>query len=235
MGMKKFSWLTVLLLLFVISCLSDSGQKIALGNYPGVVVKRNDSVKIHLKGNDVVYSPRISATVEDGNCVIIDFSLDYGIPENSDSGKVKGFYTVNISNVTLVPDHGMRSSLTDTSVILPNEHMITSVQQRSAFILNRFFLFTEHRADTLPLHFELSCNSELVSIDGVYDLFLRVTKDIESSAAAQPTTQYNAFNLTDLSNRTNDSLHFRINYVQGFNRDSTRINWGVTPIYRFAL
>jgi hypothetical protein len=235
MGMEKFSWLAVLSLLFVISCLGDSGQKIAMGNYPGVVMKRNDSVKIHLKGNDVVYSPQINATVEDGDCVIIDFSLDYAIPENSDSGKAKGFYTVDISNVTFVPDHGMRNLLTDTSAILPNEHTIASVQQRSAFILNRFFLFTEHRADTLPLYFELSCNSEQIATDGVYDLFLRVTKDIESSAVAQPTTQYNAFNLTDLSNRVNDSLRFRINYAQGFNRDSTQINWGVTPIYRFAL
>jgi hypothetical protein len=235
MGMGKFNRLIVLPFLFAVSCLGDSGQKIAMGNYPGVVMKRNDSIKIHLKGNDVVYSSRINATLEDGDCVIIDFSLDYGLPENSDSGRTKGFYTVDISAITPVPGQSMRSLLTDTSGVLPNEHTIASVQQRNAFILNRFFLFTEHRADTLPLYFDLSCNPEQIATDGVYDLFLRVTKNIESSAAAQPAIQYNAFDLTDLSNRANDSLRFRINYVQSFNRDSTQINWGVTPVYRFAL
>jgi hypothetical protein len=230
-----FGVLFVLFSSFVTSCLREGGQKVLMGNYPGVTVKRNDSVKIHLKGNDVVYSPRINSNVEDGDCVIIDFSLDYGIPENSDSGVAKGFLTVDISNIEFVPGHDLQSELTDTVTILPGEHTIAAVQQRNVFILNQFFLFTEHPADTLPLRFELSYDPYQAVTDKVYDLFLRVTKIEESASAPQPKTQYNAFNLTDLTNRITDSVIFRINYARGFNRDSTQINWAVTPTYSFAL
>jgi hypothetical protein len=235
--MKKYGLFcaALTLLSLVTACLGDSGQKVSMGNYPGVVIKRNDSVKIHLRGNDVVYSPRIATSVDDGDCVIIDFSLDYGRPENADSGRIKGFLTVDVSNVSLVPRQEMNTSLTDTSLMLPNEHTLASIQQRNVFILNRFFLFTEHRGDTLPLHFDLSFDPEQVPADKVYDLFLRVTKNTEAPAATQPNIQYNAFNLTDLRNRETDSLIFRINYVQSFSRDSTQINWGVTPVYRFGL
>jgi hypothetical protein len=206
-----------------------------MGGYPGVVVKRNDSAKIYLKGHDVVYSSRINSNVNDGDCVIIDFSLDYGIPENSDSGRTKGFFTVDITRITPVSGQDILTTLTDTSVVLPNEHTIASVQERNAFILNRFFLFTEHRDDILPLHFELSCDPNQQKTDGIYELFFRVTKITEATPAVQPNLQYNAFNLADLSKKETDSLIFRINYVQSFNKDSTQINWASSPVYRFAL
>jgi hypothetical protein len=225
----------VIATLLIISCLSDSGQKISMGGYPGVVVKRNDSAKVYLKGHDVVYSSRINSNVNDGDCVIIDFSLDYGEPENSDSGRTKGFFTVDITHITSVPSQDILTILTDTSVVLPNEHTIASVQERNAFILNRFFLFTEHRDDTLPLHFELSYDPNQQRTNGIYELFFRVTKITEATPTAQPKVQYNAFNLTDLSKKEIDSLTFRINYVQSFNTDSTQINWVSGPVYRFAL
>ncbi|MDR1645209.1 MAG: hypothetical protein LBS05_05225 [Tannerellaceae bacterium] len=236
--MKKYGFFCVFFLLIlslVTSCLGDSGQKIFMGNYPGVVVKRNDSVKIHLKGGDVVYSSLISADVDDGDGVLIDFSLDYSLPINADSGKVKGFLTVDVSSLTPVPGHDLLAFRTDTSAVLPHEHTLASIQQRNAFILNRFFLFTEHRSDTLPLHFELSYDPDQVITDKVYDLFLRVAKEVESPSALQLKTQYNTFNISDLSHRETDSLLFRIHYVTGFNKDSTQISWVATPIYRFAL
>ncbi|MDR2118378.1 MAG: hypothetical protein LBP25_02420 [Tannerellaceae bacterium] len=236
--MKKYSVCGVLfplILSFVTSCLGDGGQTISLGNYPGVVVKRNDSVKIHLRGNDVVYSPQTSG-VDDGDCVIIDFTLDYGKPENSDSGMAKGFLTVDISSLIPVQSWPAQSVLTDTSVVLPGEHTVSSIQQRSAFILNRFFLYTEHRSDDMsPLRFELSYDPNQAVSDRTYELFLRVSKSTEAPPAAQMQVQCNAFDLVDLSRRETDSLIFRINYVQGFNKDSTQMTWGSSPVYRFPL
>ena len=199
-------------------------------------MKRNDSVKIHLKGHDVVYSSRINSTnVNDGACVIIDFSLDYGIPENSDSGRTKGFFTVDITQLRPVASQDLLAALTDTSAVLPNEHTIASMQERSALILNRFFLFTEHSNDTWPLHFELSYDPGRQKTNGIYELFFRVTKIPEATPAAQPKVQCNAFNLAELSKKETDSLIFRINYAQSFNMDSTQINWTSGPVYRFAL
>jgi hypothetical protein len=236
--MKKYRSLYVflpLLLSFITSCLSEDGQKISLGNYPGVVVKRNDSTKIYLKGHDVVYSPQANVNVDNGDCVILDFSLDYGKPENSDSGKVKGYLTIDISRITPVPSQSIHSVLTDTSAVLPNEHTLSSVQERNAFILNRFFLYTEHRSDTLPLSFNLSYDPNQARTDQTYDLFLRVSKIMDAASGAQPNIQYNAFDLTDLCRKETDSLFFRINYIQSFNKDSTQRNWSVTPVYRFPL
>jgi hypothetical protein len=231
-----FCILAVVAMSLILSCLSDSGQKISMGGYPGVVMKRNDSVKIRLKGRDVIYSSRInSANVNDGDCVIVDFSLDYGASENSDSGRAKGFFTVDITQLTPVASQDLLATLTDTSLVLPNEHTIASVQQRSALILNRFFLFTEHRDDTLPLHFELSYDPVRQKTDGIYELFFRATKIPEAIPSAQPKLQYNAFNLTELSKKETDSLIIRINYVQSFNMDSTQINWTSGPVFRFAL
>ncbi|MDR2390049.1 MAG: hypothetical protein LBD89_09760 [Tannerellaceae bacterium] len=226
----------LLLLLTATSCLGDGGQTISLGSYPGVVVKRNDSAKIYLKGHDVIYSPQTNTSVDDGDCVIIDFTLDYGKPENSDSGRVKGYLTVDISRITPVSYQAAGSLVTDTSAVLPNEHTLSAIQQRNALILDRFFLYTEHRSDnTSPLHFDLSYDPEQTVTDKTYDLFLRVTKDMEASPAAQQQVQCNAFDLSELSKRETDSLIFRIHYVQGFNKDSTQINWSFTPAYRFAL
>jgi hypothetical protein len=237
--MKKYSihgLLFLLLLSFVASCLGDGGQKISLGSYPGVVVKRNDSAKIYLKGHDVVYSPQITSSVDNGDCVIIDFTLDYGIPENSDSGRVKGYLTVDISRITPVASQTAHSILTDTAAVLPDEHTVSSIQQRSAFILNHFFLYTEHRSDnTSPLYFDLSYDPNQAVTDKTYDLFLRVTKNTEASPVTQLQVQCNAFDLSELSKRETDSLIFRINYVQDFNKDSTLINWSSTPSFRFGL
>ncbi|MDR2811096.1 MAG: hypothetical protein LBB84_11185 [Tannerellaceae bacterium] len=226
---------SLLALSAVTSCLSEGGQIVSLNGYPGVVQKRNDSTKIYLKGNDIIYSPQTNVSVDHGDCVMIDFTLDYSKPENSDSGRVKGFLTVDISNVLPVSAYPLHNVPTDTSVVLANEHTISSVQQRNAFILNRFFLYTEHRSDMLPLHLDLSYNPNQTLTDKTYELFLRVTKDTEATPAAQLQVQCHTFDLTELSGRETDSLIFRIHYVQGFNKDSTQMTWSSTPVYRFPL
>jgi hypothetical protein len=238
--MKKHSVFYLLIfaaLGFITSCLGDSGQKILIGSYPGVVLKRNDSAKIYLRGGDVIYSSQASASVDDGDCLIVDFTLDYGRPENSDSGRAKGFLTVDAITMTPVPSRQLLNVWTDTSVVLPAEHVLSSIQERHALIQNRFFLFSEHRNNSYPLLFELSYKPDQERTDRVYDLFLRIRHEGEPAAAALPALQYNAFDLTDLRNREvgQDSLFFRIHYVQGFNKDSTQINWTSTSAYRFAL
>jgi hypothetical protein len=216
------------------SCLSESGQKVNLGNYPGVADKRGDSLFFYLKGKNRVYSPVGGANVDQGDCVIVDFTLDYGMSENADSGKIKGYLTVNITKMSPVPLHELSDAPADTSAALPNEQTITSVQQQNAFILNRFFLFTQHKTE-LPLHFELSYDPQQITTDKVYDLFLRVASLADEAPSVQPATQYNAFNLEELSHKETDSLFFRINYIQSFNKDSTLLIWATTPVYRFAL
>jgi hypothetical protein len=204
-------------------------------NYPGLVVKRGDSTFIYLKGKDVIYSPSVSSDLENGEGVIVDFTLDYGKPENADSGKIKGFLIAEITKITPIPGNPLLNTLTDTVKTLPAERILSTIQQQNAFILNRFFLFSEHRGDTLPLRFQLSYDPLQVAADKVYDLFLRVSYRTDQPSANQATTQYNTFDLSELSRKETDSLFFRIFYVKAINRDSTQLTWATSPVYRFGL
>jgi len=227
----------LLALSLITSCLGDSGQKISLGSYPGVVVKRNDSAYIYLKGNDVIYSSRnINANVDDGDCVIVDFTVDFAQSENADSGLLKGFLTVEVSRLTPVAQHPLLSSPSDTSLALAYEHRLSAIQERNAFVAGRFFLFTEHPStDSLPLNFSLEYDPQQAPADKVYDLFLRLSYDPEDATAAQLKTQFNAFDLEPLSRQETDSLRFRIHYIQSFSKDSVQLSWASTPVLRFPL
>lgn len=213
-----------------VSCLANGGQQVSLNNYPGVVSVRNDSTYIYLKGGDVIYAAS-GGNAADGDCVIANFTLDYGLSQNADSGRIKGFLTANITGLTSVPQHNLQTTLGDTSSIRADERAV-GVLSLNAFIRDYFFLFTTHAADSLPLNFDLSCNPHPAA-DGAYDLFLRVNAQTDQNKASQPTTQYNAFNFGALGEGT-DSLRFRLHYVTGFSGD-TAVKWAVTPLYRFGL
>lgn len=217
-------------------CLGESGETISLGNYPGVATMRGDSMFLLVKGGEMLFPKSgMSASLMDGDCVIADFLLDRSLKENADSGKVKGFMTVDIKRVTPVAVSALRTELTDTARAISGERIISSVYDLNAFIRDRFFLFTGHRADSLPLAFDLSCNADYVDAGGVFDLFLRVFPKSGEGGASQPTAVVNVFNLDALSSRAGDSLFFRINYVRQFNADSSLIGWGMTPTFRYGI
>ena len=237
MVVKKYNLYAVLAvaLAMAVSCMSEGGQKVSVGNYPGVIVKHGDSAFVYLKGNEVIYSATGLQALDDGDCVVMDFLLDYSLPENADSGRVKGFLTVSMKKVTPLPRYPLLAALTDTATALPGERVISSVYGQHAFIRDMFFFFTGHAADSLPLQFNLSYDPASAPAEDVYDLYLRVSADAGEAKASQPQTQANAFLLEELSRRETDSLFFRINYVRQFNADSTVISWASTPVYRYSI
>ncbi|GHT38064.1 hypothetical protein FACS189435_4290 [Bacteroidia bacterium] len=234
MKKKNIYAVLVVALALAVSCMSEGGQKVSVGNYPGVVVKHGDSAFIYLKGHEMIYSATGLQNLNDGDCVIADFLLDYSLKENADSGKVKGFLTVSLKKVTPLPQLPLSATLTDTATALPGERVISSVYGQEAFILDKFFLFTAHRPDSFPLLFNLSYDPKMAE-EEVYDLYLRVNVEESEAKASQPLTQANAFLLEELSRRETDSLFFRINYVRQFNADSTVISWASTPVYRYSI
>ncbi|MDR0538341.1 MAG: hypothetical protein LBH04_09950 [Tannerellaceae bacterium] len=216
------------------SCLDGGNEKVSLGNYPGVVMLRDDSTFVCVKGGDILYTRSGLSSVLDGDCVIVDFTYDRGAADNLDSGRVKDHLAVDIKRMTSVPSSSLKPSLTDTTTAIHGERTISAVYDFNAFIRDRFFLLTGHKADSLPLAFELSCDLSRASTGGVYDLFLRVYPQ-SSTQATQPVTMANAFNLGGLSARETDSLFFRICYVRQFNSDSSVISWASTPVFRYGI
>jgi hypothetical protein len=218
-----------------VSCLSDSGQEVVLNNYAGVAMVRNDSTYVVLRGGDVIYPKSGMNGVTDGDCFLLDFSIDYGLKENTDSGAIRGFLTADIKQRSPIVQYNLVIPLQDTLTILTGERAVTSILQYDAFIRDRLFLVTSHPADSLPRVFSLSGNNAMAT-DGTLDLYLRVYARTEQSTSSQPTTEYNAFNLESLGLSASgaDSAFFRIHYAQGFQGD-TAVTWGVSPVYRFAL
>jgi hypothetical protein len=217
------------------SCLGEGGDKVSLGNYPGVAMMRGDSTFVYVKGGDLLFAKSGLSSVMDGECVIIDFTLDRGLKENADSGKVRGFYTVDVKRLATVPQSALKVNLTDTAKVLSGERTLSAVYDFNAFVRDKFFLFTSHRQDSLPLIFEMSCDMPNAVRGNVYDLFLRIYPKEGGEKATQPVTLTNAFDLGELSRSETDSLFFRINFPRQFNSDSSVISWASTPVYRIGL
>ena len=86
---------SLLAVIFVTSCLGDSNQKITIANQPGVAMKSSNEVKIQLKDSIFIYSSQLSG-VDNGDCLLLKYNLDYSLGANSDSGRQTGFFTVDL-------------------------------------------------------------------------------------------------------------------------------------------
>ncbi|MDR1981316.1 MAG: hypothetical protein LBQ39_06845 [Tannerellaceae bacterium] len=244
---KQLFGMGVVFVLLLGSCLAESSQKLRVGNQPGVVeTASNDSVFIHMRDYKV-YASKFSGNVENGDCGLVNFDIDFGSPENADSGKIKGFRTVSVIKFDTVPRHTLLTAaaleLTDSSIVVPNEQLVSSLEQRNTLVGDVYFLFSVHsRQDSLPLHFNLSYNPDYApprneQNQPVYDLFYRVIKEVGASPQpTAPTKYYNAFDLKQLIDATQgDSLFFRIRYARSYNKDTTQINWASSDVYRYGI
>ncbi|MDR1200221.1 MAG: hypothetical protein LBL58_01140 [Tannerellaceae bacterium] len=237
--MKKISLFIIyslLAVIFITSCLGDSNQKITIANQPGVVMKSGDEIKIQLKDSIFVYSNQLSG-VDNGDCLLLKYNLDYGLGVNADSGRQAGFFTVDLIEANGVPLYTILNEL-DTTTMFRNERLIKEIQQGYAYILDRLFLYTIHPVDSVQLQnlFELAYNArkEPSGVDGnnnpVYNLYLRVFKNpgVEEQRTSTPDRLFiNAFNLAGIAAKEKaagkDSLFLKINYISSFSRDTSSI------------
>ncbi|MDR2533192.1 MAG: hypothetical protein LBC81_00175 [Tannerellaceae bacterium] len=215
-----------------VSCLGEGGDRIKIGNYPGVAARHGDSTFIYLKGREKVYAASGANSLNPDDCLLIDFMLDYSRPENADSGRIKGFLTIELQKAVPVERHTLLNAATDTSQALPAERTLLSVLAQHAFIRNKFFLFTTHPTDSLPLQFNLYCDPASPKTNGAYDLYLRIIPRSDGAVASEPATIVNAFAMDMLSSREPDSLFFRIHYPTRINAG---ISWGTTGEFRFPV
>ncbi|MDR1880467.1 MAG: hypothetical protein LBQ78_06000 [Tannerellaceae bacterium] len=229
------------------SCLAESSQKLRVANQPGVIeIAANDSVFIHMREYKV-YASKFNQNVENGDCGLVHFDIDFGSPENADSGRIKGFRTVSVVRFDTVPRHTLltdaAAGLADSSGVVKNEQLVSSLELRSTLVGDVYFLFSVHnRLDSLPLQFNLSYNPGYETPrdennQPVYDLFYRVIKEVDAPPQSTPLTKYyNAFDLKQLIDATTgDSLYFRIRYARSYNKDTTQINWAASNVYRYRI
>lgn len=248
MEMRKTVLYGVIALCLVVlsSCLGDPATQLTMANQTGVVATNVGTVGkvIFVKGGDVISSENFqNANVEDGECILFDYSIDYGLAENADGGANKGYMTATIYENTLseVSQWQLFNTLTDTSNVENGELLLSTLQPRSSYIKGNLFLFTEMSGHKTAQEdsFALSYNpDQVLNGDQVYSLYLRAIKTAEGGEEdnGQSMIIPCAFNIQDFVKKVTgenntDEVKFRVNYASAFGKDSASIVWKSSDVF----
>ena len=186
MEMRKTVLYGVLAFCLVVlnSCLGDPATQLTMANQAGVVVTGYGPGKaIYTKGDVVVSSEDFqNANVENGECILFDYSIDYGVANNMGAGTDTSYTEAIIYENTIseVNRWNFYNTLTDTSIVAKDELLLSSLQARSAYIRGNLFLFTEmsnhptNQVDSFSLSYD---PDNLLGDDNIYSLYLRTIKN----------------------------------------------------------
>lgn len=241
--MKKISLFCLfsIALMLLSSCLGDSATSFTMSNAAGVVDYTEGGVKlIHVKGGEAVSSKEFQQVqIDDGTCILFDYSIDYGSGDNVDKGKEKGYMTATIYENTIweVPQFPMAGQLVDTTAVLDREMSVYGMQERFAYIEGKLFLYlelTNHTAMQVD-SFSLSYNpAQQLDKENVYDLYLRaINKEKNEGDESRNMLVPCSFDIKDFVDQSikDKTVKFRVNYVSGFNSDTTACKWKATEIF----
>lgn len=246
--MRKTVLYGVLALCWVVlnSCLGDPATQLTMANQAGVVVTGYGPGKaVYTKGDVVVSSEDFQkANVEDGECILFDYSIDYGLANKMGVGTDTTYTEAVIYENTIseVNRWNFYRTLTDTSVVAEGELLLSSLQARSAYIKGHLFLFAEmsnHPANQVD-SFSLSYNPDrLLGDDQIYSLYLRTIRIKADTTKGESMIIPCAFNIEDLVREAEkehlDELKFRINYAYSFGKDSASVNWRSSDVFTIDL
>ncbi|MBQ4161412.1 MAG: hypothetical protein IJD84_00730 [Parabacteroides sp.] len=247
MKKKGLYGIIALCLLMLSSCLGDPATSLTMANQAGVVATNAGPGKvIYVKGGEVITSESFqNANVEDGECILFDYSIDYGATENVDGGDAVGYMTATIyeNTITEVARWNIYSTLSDTAKVEANELTLSSLQSRSAYIKGNLFLFTEiknhvaNQRDSFALSYD-----PLQHLDGdqIYSLYLRSFLKEGQPEVGQTMIVPCAFDINDFVNTVSvkngtDEVKFRIHYASAFGKDSLSITWKSSDVFTINL
>ena len=228
------------------SCLGDPATQLTMANQAGVVVTGYGPGKaIYTKGDVVVSSEDFqNANVENGECILFDYSIDYGVANNMGAGTDTSYTEAIIYENTIseVNRWNFYNTLTDTSIVAKDELLLSSLQARSAYIRGNLFLFTEmsnhptNQVDSFSLSYD---PDNLLGDDNIYSLYLRTIKIKADTTRGESMIIPCAFDIEELvkeaEKNNSDELKFRINYAYSFGKDSASINWKSSDVFTIDL
>ncbi len=248
--MKKnnriYGFVLIVLLLSSTSCLDQGGNEIMLTSQPAVVKLVPEKVFL-LKGGDRIHTENMESdpNLEEGDCGLVDFVLDYSDAENiKENIEENGYYTASEAVFTELEKQKLYENLSDTGIVYSKERIVTDLYEKSTLIEKNLFLFTDHaiqfNVDELDLSYNKGAEPVILN-DGkrVYDLYLRMTGD---SIGKQEEIKYNVFDLASFISEKGiveqhngmDSLYFRIKYVSAIKTDSVP-SWTVSQYFAVFL
>lgn len=247
MEKKVLNGIMLLCVLLFSSCLGDPATSLTMANQAGVIATNEGPGKvIYVKGGEKITSESFQkADVKDGECILFDYSVDYGATENIDGGDALGYMTAVIyeNTITEVGKWNVFSTLTDTAKVGTNELILSSLQARSAYIKGNLFLFTEMRNHVVNQRdsFALSYDpSQRLDTEQIYSLYLRAYLAEEQSGVGQSMIVPCAFDIEDFVNHVSgkngtQEVKFRINYATAFGQDSLSVVWKSSDVFTINL
>ena len=156
-----------------------------------------------------------------------------------------GVYNAEIYKYDSVAVWPLHETLTDTTVVLDKERLVTLDFKKSIYLEGRFFLQTQHvnhQVDQKDI-FNLSYNPDQeVEEDStgqrVYNLYLRVTQEGGTGDSTKwvNTTAFTIDKFLDQAKAIESSegqnvINFKINYAERYNADTTACVWGATDVF----
>ena len=188
------------------------------------------------QGNIFIVS---SSDLKDGDCCVVDFKTNF----SEELGN--GVYNAEIYKYDSVAVWPLHETLTDTTVVLDKERLVTLDFKKSIYLEGRFFLQTQHvnhQVDQKDI-FNLSYNPDQeVEEDStgqrVYNLYLRVTQEGGTGDSTKwiNTTAFTIDKFLDQAKAIESSegqnvINFKINYAERYNADTTACVWGATDVF----
>ena len=156
-----------------------------------------------------------------------------------------GVYNAEIYKYDSVAVWPLHETLTDTTVVLDKERLVTLDFKKSIYLEGRFFLQTQHvnhQVDQKDI-FNLSYNPDQEvekDDDGqrIYNLYLRVTQEGGTGDSTKwiNTTAFTIDKFLDQakaieSREGQNEINFKINYAERYNADTTACVWGATDVF----
>lgn len=198
-----------------------------------------------------IYSPQFK-DLKENDCIYFTGTLNRDDPANDGSKKY-----LTVSNAVVLnrlDNKGYFESRVDTAIIKPNEIAaldagLLYATQYSYTVKNFLFLGSSHEKvatdqdNTYYLQYDPSQEPQTVDGKRVYDFFLRVVKNSDGKGITGTNPFNYAFNtygnLKTLESKEtaagNETLNIRINYIKGFNEDSTAATWGKSQVYQTTI
>lgn len=223
------------------ACLGDPATNLTLANQAGVI-STTPVKSIYVKGGDIISSTEFqTSTVEDGECVLLDYAIDMNQAPITQDGISYRTATIYDNTITTVSQWPIRNELGDTITPAADELSLTLVQSRFSYIKDKLFLFIEiaNHQTAQTDSFSLSYNpAQQLGSDATYDLYLHTIRQTTDSSTGSAMIIPCAFDIQSFVNsatsKDNDGtkqISFRINYVSGFNKDSTKCVWKSSDIF----
>ena len=202
----------------------------------------SNSINYHRVGVIRENPMRCIYTADDQGNIFIVSSSEF---ENRTDLKEGDCYNAEIYKYDSVAVWPLHETLTDTTVVLDKERLVTLDFKKSIYLEGRFFLQTQHinhQVDQKDI-FNLSYNPDQEvekDDDGqrIYNLYLRVTQEGGTGDSTKwiNTTAFTIDKFLDQSKAIESRegqnvINFKINYAERYNADTTACVWGATDVF----